>query len=339
VAVDPKRGRFGRRDSIPVTSTNNADAGFDFSQDGRTVVMASSEQGTFDLWAAERRDTAFVPVRRLQRSSMRPGRRGYISPDGKNVLYNLPQGSVAGSSSFRTVAFDGGPERVIMTLSTPWSGFVAGLDGRFLYIGERSESGGTRVMAYPIAGGPSLPVVELPDSGHHLVAGPGGGVGVINRAGDSLRFYAATGALLRVLSLPRTTGLTQLIPSPDGNAFAFPGNEVQMGEDGDFEQEFLRLDAVTGDVRPLVRVGYLSYFVGLAGWNAEGLVLGLFRNGEPEFSLFSVPFDGGPPVRLASLPFGGRAGCTLSADITRMACLVSHPVTDLHLIRDFDGLR
>jgi hypothetical protein len=57
------------------------------------------------------------------------------------------------------------------------------------------------------------------------------------------------------------------------------------------------------------------------------------------WAVYLLTADGSPPVREAGFPalVGPDPNCRISLDVKRMLCMVSRPVDDIYLIRDFDA--
>jgi Tol biopolymer transport system component len=331
--VDARGRRFGRLDTLQISPVINANSGYDFSADGHSLVVATTQQGHYELWSAERRNTTYRPVRRLLRTSEGSG--AWITRDGRTIVYHLHRGGDPGTVSWWAMPFDSGPARQLGS-SQLGHEFILSLDGATLFA-QQISNGRSQILAYDIAGGPARTLVELRDTNVALVESANGGVAVLNGRSDSLRIYSASGTPLQSLTIPQGVGLAYLFGAPDGSAYAFPGKDIELDPDGNWVFHFNRLDVRTGTIRPLAQVGLAGF--GWYLWGSTGLLLEGRRTREWQSGLYRVPLDSSPLVRLGTLPFGDRGSCTMDNDGSRVACQVSNPVSDLYIIRDFDAAR
>ena len=172
-------------------------------------------------------------------------------------------------------------------------------------------------------------------------SGVQGGIAVVSARGDSLRLLDSLGREIFRTGFDTAEGLAGLVaPSPEGRELAvFPIAPPEPNADGDYEGPVYRISPPEGLPRVVARVrgGDASFrpFV----WTDDGWLhyIMWFTASERRPRLYRVRADGGDQQVEGELPFGRDGFCSISGNGKRWACVVSQPLSDLYLIRNFDA--
>jgi Tol biopolymer transport system component len=336
VPIDPARGRFGKWDTVTVSSGSNRIAGFDLAGDGRTLVFAAAQPGTYHLWSVEIDKGVARPRRKLMTSSvpMFPA----LTRDGNTVFFNSAD-ATAGSS--RSAWFAQPFDRGVAHQVTPYEAgfgsaqFTIGLDGRHLFT-IASSTGAATLNSYRVSDGASRKLASLRGAGYQLAEGPNGGLALLNATSDTLTLMEPDGRVIRTLAIADSIGpIAYFYASSDASAFLFFGINLTRDEKGNYDFPLYRLDARDGSITLLRRLTGLEFnnFI----WGDHTAVFVEMRTvADPRYALYRVPLDGSPHQRVVGMPFQDRGTCAWTGNARRASCVVSTPTSDLFLIRNFD---
>jgi hypothetical protein len=220
-------------------------------------------------------------------------------------------------------------------LETGLNQVIIGLDARHLFT-VASSAGAATLTSYRVSDGASRKLADLPAEGSQISEGPNGGVALLNARGDSLTLMDPDGRLIRSLLIPDSIGvIAYYFASPDASAFAFFGTDLSRDEQGNYDLPLYRLDARDGSIRLLRRVSALEFNTFLWGED-EAIYIEMRTVADPRYALYRVPLDGSPVQRVTGMPFQDRGRCAWSGNARRASCVVSTPISDLFLIRNFD---
>jgi hypothetical protein len=333
IAFDPGRGRFGTRDTLSVDPQAGELGSFDLSANGRVLVYDGRQAGTFELWALERKGQDFVPARKLRESSVYTT--FALSPDGQTAYFEVPDGGGKETVAFHAMPFDGGPER---TITPPYAGGIwmtLGRDGKHLFEAVKTPRG-ARLTSYDVTTGRGVLVADFPDTAIVLDHGPGGGVVATLPPYRKLQFFGADGRHFRDFTVPDSIGpFWGGAISPDGAHYALGGVYDTSGSTIRFPLFSANLE--NGKIEPLLT--FTAVALGQVAWTSSGMHTLMDPGNGASWAVYLLTADGSPPVREAGFPalVGPDPNCRISLDVKRMLCMVSRPVDDIYLIRDFDA--
>jgi tRNA A-37 threonylcarbamoyl transferase component Bud32 len=338
IAVDPRTGKFGRRDTLALTQGTARGSLYDLSEDGHTLVFDASRRGESSVWTFEQQGGKPVEGRQLASSSQPMG--VWITRDGGRVL--LSQATAAGGNlqyQWSIAPFKAG---VLAPLTSPDSvETYANLDGsRFLTASRLPGPGDrTRIVARDLSGGAPRTVTEIAGKIIWFVPGPSGGLVLVNPSADTIRLLDSLGRQQWQIAVPDSVGTVgSLIPSPDRSEIVFLAQpyRLDVGADGNVGVPLIRASTRTGAWRLTTRVRVI-YFRGYV-WGDDGWIYAaLGTAADPRSALYRFRPEGSQLARIGPIPFPDDGDCELSADARHWACARTESLSDLYLVRNFQA--
>jgi Tol biopolymer transport system component len=340
IAVNPMTGRFGRKDTVVVAPGINLLA-FDIPPSGRSMVYDAARQGASELWTLSRDRAGAVPqtIRRVRTASAAFG--AYLSRDGRQIIFSSTdrtQGPVR--MQYFVTGFDSGDARAL----TPELADVVSenptLDFRSFIVATRDSPLHSQLTAYDVVTGQSTHFTDEPFNGLGVMEGGADGVSVITAPGDSVRVLDHSGREMRRFGIPDSLGqVGNFAISPDGSELAFvtTPRTVPGGVPNQFIMHLYRLSLATGQIRTVSHFP-LIITPRTMKWTDDGWIhMELVTLTDDRDVLYRVRADGGQFQLENALPFPRNSFCDMSGDGKRWICEVTHEISDLYLIRNFQA--
>jgi len=338
IAVDSS-GRFGSRDTLIVTPGQRGASEFATAPAGRGLVYQLVQSGEDLVWTLLQREPGPPrPAKRVRSSSL--PLRAVLTKDGRTLVFDATvPGAGVPADEFFAQAFDSGDARPI---TSPLPGVIAWtptLDGRRLVVETKATGAGVRLTAYDIATGHAVPFAELEAAGLLSESGRDG-IAVLDPASGTLHLFDAAGREHARVTIPDSLGYAYTFTSsPDAMAWAFLAirPDTESGESA-ARQAIYRVDAQTKTPHRITWFAFGNEVLDPFAWADDGSIyFGALAALANRPMLWRVPASGGTATVASTLPFEpDRCSCSLSSDGTRWVGAVSHPISDIFLLRDFD---
>ncbi|HKV49909.1 MAG TPA: protein kinase [Gemmatimonadaceae bacterium] len=343
VAVDAS-GKLGKRDTLVVTPGERGASAFSVSADGHDLAFRISQAGQNLLWTMERQvpNAPPRPARLIRSASAFLA--ATLVKDGRTIVFGA---GVPGPGAPRIQLFvesfeaSGTESPRALTPALPdvmtWS---PTLDGRRVIVETAVSGGRGRLTAYDVATARASPFADLPSTGTVAENGTDG-IAFVDAAAKAIRLFDGTGHERGRLALPDTVGYPYAVAaSPNADAYAFLGvrPDTESGE-ANARQAFYRISAATGRAQLIGWFEFGSERIDPFQWTADGSIqFGALALGESRPMLWRMPVAGGMAKSVSPLPFApDPCACAISSDGRRWVGEVSHPVSDIYIIRNFDA--
>ncbi len=341
VAVEPS-GKLGRRDTLVVTPGERGASAFSVSPDGHDLVFRIGQAGQNLLWtmAQQAPNVPPKPARLIRSASAFLA--ATLVKDGRTVIFGA---GVPGPGTPRVQLFvepfNGADAPRALTPALPnvvtWT---PTLDGRRVVVETSLTGGRARLTAYDIATTRASPFAELSSSGNLAESGANG-IAVVDAAAGAIRLFDGTGHERRRIAVADTLGYPYAIASsPNANAYAFLAlrPDSQSGESA-ARQAFYQVSAATGRVQRIGWFDFGSESLNPFQWTADGAIrFGTRGATGSRPMLWRMPLFGGAARAESGLPFApDQCACAMSSNGKRWVGEVSHPVSDIYIIRNFDA--
>jgi hypothetical protein len=338
IAVDSS-GRFGNRDTLIVTPGQRGASEFATAPKARDLAYQLVQPGEDLLWRLERRESGPPRLAKRVRSSSLP-LRAVLVKDGRTLVFDAAvPGSGGSRDEFFAQAFDSGDARPI---TPPLPGVLAWsptLDGRRLVVETAGKGAGVRLTAYDIPSGRAVPFAELGAMGLLSESGRDG-IALLDPASGTLHLFDGAGRERAAIAIPDSLGYAYTITSsPDATAWAFLAirPDTESGESA-ARQAIYRIDAQTKTPRRITWFDFGNEILDPFAWTSDGSIyFGALAAFASRPMLWRVAASGGTATAASTLPFEpDRCHCAISSDGKRWVGAVSHPISDIFLLRDVD---
>ncbi len=343
IRVGPS-GALGVRDTLVVTPGEKGASAFNLSADGRHLAFRIGQAGENLLWTMEQRspNATPTPARLIRSASARLV--ATLAKDGRTVIFGA---GVPGPSAPRIQLFvapfdgpDAGAPRVLTPALADVVTWSPTLDGRRVVVETMLTGGRARLTAYDVATARASPFADLPAAGMLAESGPDG-IAVVDGAARAIRLLDRTGREHASIAMPDSLGYPYAVASsPNADAYAVltlrPDSE--SGESA-ARQSFYRVSAASSRIQLIGAFEFGSDFVNPFEWVADGSIrFGTVGASGGRPMLWRMPLGGGAAKAVSPLPFSpDPCACVMSSDGRRWVGEVSHPVSDIYIIRNFDA--
>jgi serine/threonine-protein kinase len=339
IAVNPVTGRFGRKDTI-VIAPGIFQPDFDIPPSGQSMVYAAARQGESEMWTLSRDRAGTVPhtLRRVRAASEDFAL--HLSRDGRQIIFSATdrtQGQAR--QQYFVTGFDSGAARPLTPALADVVDQNPTLDFRSLVVATRVSPHHSQLTAYDVATGQSTHFADEPSDRFLVIEGGTDGIAVIKYPSDSLRVLDGRGRELRRIGIPDSLGqVFNFLISPDARELGFvtiPRTDPALASQ--WIMSLYRLSLATGQVRFVSRVP-IEETPRWLRWSDDGWIhIDLVTPSDRRDMLYRVRADGGPVELESALPFPRSSDCDMSGDGKRWVCEVTHEISDLYLIRNFQA--
>ena len=343
VAVDPS-GKLGKRDTLVVTPGERGASAFSVSADGHDLAFRVGQAGQNLLWTMEQQapNAPPKPARLIRSASTFLS--ATLVKDGRAIVVGAGvPGPGAARIQLFVESFEASATESPRALTPALPDVVAWsptLDGRRVIVETMLSGGRGRLTAYDVATARASPFADVPSTGTMAENGADG-IAFVDAAARAIRLFDGTGHERGRLALPDTLGYPYAVAaSPNADAYAFLGvrPDSESGE-ANAHQAFYRISAATGRVQLIGWFEFGSERIDPFQWTADGsIVFGALALGGSRPMLWRMPVAGGAAKAVSPLPFApDPCACAISSDGRRWVGEVSHSVSDIYIIRNFDA--
>ncbi|MGH7648022.1 MAG: hypothetical protein ACREND_07875, partial [Gemmatimonadaceae bacterium] len=339
IAVDPATGRFSRKDTIAI-APGILQPDFDIPPSGRSMVYAAARRGESEMWTLSRDRAGTVPhtLRRVRAASEEFG--FYLSRDGRQIIFSATdrtQGQAR--QQYFVTGFDSGAARPLTPALADVIDQNPTLDFRSLVVATRDSPHHSQLTAYDVATGKSTHFADEASDQFVVIEGGMDGIAVIKYRTDSLRVLDGRGHELRRIGIPDSLGqVFNFLASPDGRELGLatiPRTDPALASQ--WIMSLYRMSLTTGQVRLVSRVP-IEETPRWLRWSDDGWIhIDLVTPSDRRNMLYRVRADGGPVELENALPFPRGSQCDISGDGKRWVCEVTHQISDLYVIRNFQA--
>jgi Tol biopolymer transport system component/DNA-binding winged helix-turn-helix (wHTH) protein len=335
--------RTKERVAVPLISGLETDGSLGLSADGSRLVYARARYSS-NLWLVD--VTRSAHGQELRKTQLTHGtsvvERPRVSPDGQSILFNMGYESRA---NLYTMPATGGTPRQLTFLNAFSVGGVWSADGRKVAFAS-TEGGKARVWVVNADGSSLHPVSTGEMSDVFSVAWSPGSRLLYQQTGNQ-NFYTVDLQTRQetLLIKDSSVGWASFAEySPDGKKIAVSWNRRPNRGVWVIDSETLRESLIHETPNPSesnpVPIGWspdgtsIYAYDGIRAAN-RGLSVS-YGETITNARILRVPLDGGPPTRIADLPFEEVGGIALFPDGRQLVCAVYSAQSDVWVVEDFD---